>query len=265
MIRARRTPGERARAGAQCPSGFAATMQNSQWFVKLVAGRTVTGIFRRDRRRRFRSGGLDDTFDSAVLANARSCRGLDLPAGAACRGSRRRADVFRRAAWRASARRRRGAGPGGAVYYTAQMTGKLGILEPKIRQGRGDLAGSEFGAAWRDRRTRRCGVDHRWRTECDRARRPQIHAVRVWPLGKDVEYANLNTLTFDAKGRVWFTGQSGYYGRLVPDDQRHEGVEGAARTADRTASRRRHRAMCTTLRWPATISRASIPRPARRP
>ena len=34
--------------------------------------------------------------------------------------------------------------------------------------------------------------------------------------GKDVEYANLNTLTFDAKGRVWFTGQSGYYGRLVP-------------------------------------------------
>jgi virginiamycin B lyase len=38
----------------------------------------------------------------------------------------------------------------------------------------------------------------------------------VWPLPADVDYANLNTLTFDAKGRVWFTGQSGYYGRLVP-------------------------------------------------
>ena len=33
---------------------------------------------------------------------------------------------------------------------------------------------------------------------------------------KDAAYANLNTLTFDRKGRVWFTGQSGYYGRLDP-------------------------------------------------
>jgi virginiamycin B lyase len=38
----------------------------------------------------------------------------------------------------------------------------------------------------------------------------------VWPLPEDTGYANLNTLTFDKRGRVWFTGQSGYYGRLDP-------------------------------------------------
>jgi virginiamycin B lyase len=45
---------------------------------------------------------------------------------------------------------------------------------------------------------------------------PKTRAVRVWRLGEDAAYANLNTLTFDAKGRVWFTGQNGFYGRLVP-------------------------------------------------
>ena len=50
-----------------------------------------------------------------------------------------------------------------------------------------------------------------------RASTRRLRAVRVWPIGKDVEWANLNTLTFDAKGRVWFTGQTGYYGRLVPE------------------------------------------------
>jgi virginiamycin B lyase len=46
---------------------------------------------------------------------------------------------------------------------------------------------------------------------------PTTHAVRAWPLPKEAASANLNTLTFDRKGRVWFTGQSGWYGRLVPE------------------------------------------------
>ncbi|HZQ59812.1 MAG TPA: lyase, partial [Casimicrobiaceae bacterium] len=33
---------------------------------------------------------------------------------------------------------------------------------------------------------------------------------------KDAGYANLNTLTVDSKGRVWFTGQGGIYGRVDP-------------------------------------------------
>jgi len=40
--------------------------------------------------------------------------------------------------------------------------------------------------------------------------------VKVWPLPEGSGYANLNTAIFDAKGRHWFTGQSGVYGRLHP-------------------------------------------------
>jgi len=107
--------------------------------------------------------------------------------------------------------------PGGAVYYTAQRTGKLGILDPKsgkvdeIPLGpssapHGVIVGPD-GAAW----VTDGGQNAIVRVD------PKTHAVRAWPIGKDVEWANLNTLTFDAKGRVWFTGQMGYYGRLVPE------------------------------------------------
>src|SRR5205814_3990302 len=105
---------------------------------------------------------------------------------------------------------------GGVVYFTAQSTGKLGILDSKtgkfeeIPLGAGSaphgvIVGPD-GAPW----ITDGGQNAIVRVD------PKSHAVRVWPLGKDVENTNLNTLTFDAKGRVWFTGQSGYYGRLVP-------------------------------------------------
>ena len=106
--------------------------------------------------------------------------------------------------------------PGGPVYYTAQTTGKLGILDPKsgkyeeVPLGRnsaphGVIVGPD-GAPW----ITDGGQNAIVRVD------PATRVVRVWPLPADVDYANLNTLTFDAKGRVWFTGQSGYYGRLVP-------------------------------------------------
>ena len=106
--------------------------------------------------------------------------------------------------------------PGGPVYYTAQTTGKLGILNVKsskfeeIPLGRnsaphGVIVGPD-GAPW----ITDGGQNAIVRVD------PATRAVRVWPLPADVDYANLNTLTFDKKGRVWFTGQSGYYGRLDP-------------------------------------------------
>jgi virginiamycin B lyase len=105
----------------------------------------------------------------------------------------------------------------GPVYYTAQATGKLGILDPKTGKfeeiplgprsaPHGVIVGPD-GAPW----ITDGGQNAIVRVD------PQTRAVRVWSLGKDAPYANLNTLTFDRKGRVWFTGQSGYYGRLVPD------------------------------------------------
>ena len=105
---------------------------------------------------------------------------------------------------------------GGPVYYTAQMTGKLGILDPAQRQGRGDRARRRVRAARRDRRTRRQRVGHRWRPECDRARRcrdacdAQVASARRHAECES-EYAHVRR-----QGRLWFTGQSGYYGRLDP-------------------------------------------------
>src|SRR5262245_28256986 len=106
--------------------------------------------------------------------------------------------------------------PQGVVYYTAQGSGKLGILDPKSSKveeiplgnhsaPHGVVVGPD-GAAW----ITDGGQNAIVRVD------PKTRAVRVFPLGKDAENANLNTLTFDAKGRIWFTGQNGYYGRLIP-------------------------------------------------
>jgi virginiamycin B lyase len=108
-------------------------------------------------------------------------------------------------------------GVGSPIYYTAQTTGKLGVLDPgsgkyeEIPLGtnsapHGVIIGPD-GAPW----VTDGGQNAIVRVD------PKTRAIRAWPLPKDAEYANLNTLTFDRKGRVWFTGQSGYYGRLVPE------------------------------------------------
>jgi virginiamycin B lyase len=46
---------------------------------------------------------------------------------------------------------------------------------------------------------------------------PKSHEVKAWPLPPErMPYVNLNTAAFDGKGRIWFTGQNGVYGRLDP-------------------------------------------------
>ena len=45
---------------------------------------------------------------------------------------------------------------------------------------------------------------------------PRTRRVRRFPLPASAGYANLNTATFDRRGVLWFTGQSGIYGRLHP-------------------------------------------------
>jgi virginiamycin B lyase len=105
---------------------------------------------------------------------------------------------------------------GGPVYYTAQSSGKLGILDPK--SGRfeefnlgarsaphGVIVGPD-GAAW----ITDGGQNAIVRFD------PKTRQVKIWPLPRDAGYANLNTATLDKNGRVWFTGQSGIYGRLDP-------------------------------------------------
>ena len=45
---------------------------------------------------------------------------------------------------------------------------------------------------------------------------PKTRRVRRFPLPASSGYANLNTAAFDRRGVLWFTGQSGIYGRLDP-------------------------------------------------
>jgi virginiamycin B lyase len=68
---------------------------------------------------------------------------------------------------------------------------------------------------------------------------PATREVKRWPLPTSA-YTNLNTATFDKAGRLWFTGQSGYHGRLDPatgkvevwDSPRGRGPYGIATAAN---------------------------------
>ncbi len=102
----------------------------------------------------------------------------------------------------------------GPVYYTAQRTGRLGILDPATRKveevdlgpnsaPHGVVVGPD-GAPW----ITDGGQNAIVRVD------PRTLRVRTWPLPPGSAYANLNTLTFDKQGNVWFTGQAGYYGRV---------------------------------------------------
>jgi virginiamycin B lyase len=104
----------------------------------------------------------------------------------------------------------------GGVWYTAQGSGRLGWLDPRtgrVRQtalGRGSaphgvIVGPD-GAPW----ITDGGLNAIVRVD------PRTRKVRRFPLPPSTGYANLNTATFDRQGVLWFTGQSGIYGRLDP-------------------------------------------------
>lgn len=110
----------------------------------------------------------------------------------------------------------------GPVYYTAQATGKLGILDPasgktiELDLGKGSaphgvIVGPDR-AAW----VTDGGQNAILRIDA------QTHAITRFVLPASAPDANLNTLAFDRRGRVWFTGQSGYYGRVDPASGRVE-------------------------------------------
>lgn len=102
------------------------------------------------------------------------------------------------------------------VWYTAQSSGELGKLNSTtgetshifLGQGsapHGVIVGPD-GAPW----ITDGGLNAIVRVD------PFTENVTVYPLPEGVGYANLNTATFDKNGTLWFTGQSGIYGRLFP-------------------------------------------------
>ncbi len=103
----------------------------------------------------------------------------------------------------------------GGVWYTAQHQGALGHLDPKTGKTKqiplgkdsaphGVIVGPD-GAPW----ITDSGMNAIVRVD------PKTEKVTTYPLPTR-EYANLNTATFDSTGTLWFTGQSGYYGRVDP-------------------------------------------------
>jgi virginiamycin B lyase len=106
--------------------------------------------------------------------------------------------------------------PDGTVWYTAQAVGALGLLDPRTGRTRhiplgsgsaphGVIVGPD-GAPW----VTDGGLNAIVRVD------PRSRKVRRFPLPAWTGYANLNTATFDRSGTLWFTGQSGVYGRLSP-------------------------------------------------
>jgi virginiamycin B lyase len=105
-------------------------------------------------------------------------------------------------------------GGSGIVWYTAQATGELGKLDTStgrthhipLGQGsapHGVIVGPD-GAPW----VTDGGLNAIVRVD------PTTDDVKIFPLPVGMGYANLNTATFDKNGALWFTGQSGIYGRL---------------------------------------------------
>ena len=112
--------------------------------------------------------------------------------------------------------------PDGTVWYTAQARGALGRLDP--RTGKTDQIPLGSGSAPHGVII---GPDKAaWVTDGGQNAivrvNPATRAVKVYPLPKGSRYGNLNTAAFDGKGILWFTGQSGVYGRLDPKTGRLE-------------------------------------------
>lgn len=106
--------------------------------------------------------------------------------------------------------------PDGPVWYTAQHQGALGMLDPAtggirhipLGQGsapHGVIVGPD-GAPW----ITDSGLNAIVRVD------PKTLAVTRFALPTGSGNANLNTAAFDGRGVLWFTGQSGVYGRLDP-------------------------------------------------
>jgi virginiamycin B lyase len=111
---------------------------------------------------------------------------------------------------------------GETVWYTAQASGKLGRLDPntgkthEIALGQGSaphgvIIGPD-GSPW----ITDGGLNAIVRID------PNSQKVQIFSLPQNGGYGNLNTATFDHHGILWFTGQSGIYGRLDPSTGRIE-------------------------------------------
>jgi virginiamycin B lyase len=104
----------------------------------------------------------------------------------------------------------------GGVWYTAQSGGALGWLDPTT----GETRHTDLGPGSRPHGVIVDADGVPWITDGGLnaivSVDPDTEEVIVYPLPAERPDANLNTAAFDGAGTLWFTGQSGVYGRLDP-------------------------------------------------
>ena len=122
--------------------------------------------------------------------------------------------------WKLATQRRTGIhdvapAPDGGVWFSAQASGHLGWFDPKTN--RTDLIALGSGssphgviqgpdkAAWLTDGGQNAIVRVSW----------PDRKVTTFPMPQGTPYTNLNTCAFDGDGDLWFTGQSGYVGKVA--------------------------------------------------
>ncbi len=105
--------------------------------------------------------------------------------------------------------------PDHGVWFTAQRSGHLGWFDPRI-------GSTELVALGKDSSPHgviRGPDDAAWITDSGQNAIVRVgwpdRAVRRFGLPEGTPYANLNTCAFDGDGDLWFTGQSGFVGKLA--------------------------------------------------
>jgi virginiamycin B lyase len=106
--------------------------------------------------------------------------------------------------------------PDGSVWISGQRQGFAGRFDPKT----GHLEKIALGPGAAPHGVIVGPDGHAWLTEGGQNAIARVDArtkeVKLFPLPKEFSNANLNTLVFDNKGTLWYTGQNGVYGRVDP-------------------------------------------------
>lgn len=117
--------------------------------------------------------------------------------------------------------------PDGSVWFNGQFAGVVGHLNPKtgamklIPLGKGSsphgIIFGPDGLLWVTDGGLNAIVSIDPRTEkVSVYRLPEFHDSRSREIGLSSLEVNLNTPAFDGRGKLWFTGQNGVYGRFDP-------------------------------------------------
>ncbi|HKA79816.1 MAG TPA: lyase [Xanthobacteraceae bacterium] len=106
--------------------------------------------------------------------------------------------------------------PDGTVWISGQGGGFAGRFNPKT----GNLEKIALGPGAAPHGVIVGPDGNAWLTEGGQNAIARVDAktkaVTLFPLPKDFARANLNTLVFDKRGIVWYTGQNGVHGRVDP-------------------------------------------------